>query len=429
MAQNGEFVRLWAGQVVSAVGGGVSRLAAPLLALALTGSPADAGLLASAQAVPFLFLGLVAGAIIDRADRRLILMACDLARAVAIGSVPVAWWFGSLTVAHLYVVAFVQGTALAFANVAQVAALPRVVAKSQIAAAQSFNQASQGVATLAGPALGAAIIGIAATTEAGASLAYAVDAVTYFASLAALASVRTPLQSARIARATAGRIAQLRADIGAGLRYLWDDRSLRGMAAVNFGQRLLLGGLVLTVIVLAQAELHAETHQVGWLLTAGGAGGLVGATLAARLYARIAIWPLLVAIVTTNAVGYAILATAPVLAVAMVGMAIATFAESLTGIVQVAYRLGTIPDAMQGRVNSTYRWTAFAGVGGGAAAGGYLVVLAGPRLTLALMSVAAALLAIGIASMRRVVAREAARQVATDRFTVTDRTAVIARTG
>jgi predicted MFS family arabinose efflux permease len=352
--------------------------------------------------LPFLIIGLLAGVIIDRNDRRRILIGCDVARLISVGSVPIAWWFGALTIPQLYVVALVQGASQAFANLAQVSALPRVVTRAQITAAQAFNQASNGVATVLGPALGATIIGLGATTPAGAAYGYSFDVMTYAFSMIALVSVATRLQAPRAATGPDGStgLGRLRADIAEGLRYLWNDPDLQGMMAMNFVHRMLLGSLVLGAIVLAQSTLKASTQEIGWVLTAGGGGSLVAAFVATRLRARFAIWPLMIVVVFANAAGFAILAGAPHIFVAMAGMAVATFCESLTGIVQVAFRLAAIPDALQGRVNSAYRWVAYTGMTVGAAGGGFMLDHLGPRSALAIAAGAMGGLGVAVLGLR-----------------------------
>src|SRR5205085_5895980 len=93
---NSDFLRLWLGQTVSSVGSGIVKLAAPLLVLALTDSPAVAGLVAGALTFPMIFLGLPAGALVDRWDRRRVMIVCDTVRCLAVATVPLAWMLGLL---------------------------------------------------------------------------------------------------------------------------------------------------------------------------------------------------------------------------------------------------------------------------------------------------------------------------------------------
>src|SRR2546423_7819869 len=151
---NLDYMLLWSGQLVSNVGTQVSTLAFPLLILALTNSPAQAGFAGALRALPYVIFSLPAGALIDRWDRKRVMILCDAGRAIAMGSIPVAVVLNSLTIWQIYAVAFIEGTMFVFFNIAEVAALPRVVPKSQIPDATAQNQAAFGVSGIAGPSIG-----------------------------------------------------------------------------------------------------------------------------------------------------------------------------------------------------------------------------------------------------------------------------------
>ena len=127
--RNGDFWRLWGGQVLSSVGSQVSGLALPLLILALTHSAAKAGLLAALRGLPYALLCLPAGALVDRWDPRRVMLLCDTGRAIALGSVPLALALGHLHLAQLYWVTLVEGTLFVFFNQAESNCLVRVVSK------------------------------------------------------------------------------------------------------------------------------------------------------------------------------------------------------------------------------------------------------------------------------------------------------------
>jgi len=115
--RNRDFILLWSDQTVSTLGTSMSLLALPLLALALTRSPAQAGFLAAVQSLPYLVFSLPAGALIDRWDRKRVMIRCDAARFIVYGSVPLAYVLGHLTIAQLYLVALVGGTAFVFVTI------------------------------------------------------------------------------------------------------------------------------------------------------------------------------------------------------------------------------------------------------------------------------------------------------------------------
>jgi MFS family permease len=104
--------------------------------------PTQAGLIASLQTLPYLVFGFPAGVLVDRWNRKLVMICCDVARWLAYGSIPLAYIPGHLTVIQLYGVALVSGTAFVFFNIAQLAALPRVVAPSHVSQATAFNTAA-----------------------------------------------------------------------------------------------------------------------------------------------------------------------------------------------------------------------------------------------------------------------------------------------
>jgi MFS family permease len=394
LTANPDFLRLWLGQVASSLGNGVSLIATPLLVLALTNSPAQAGIVAAARTAPYLILGLPAGALIDRWDRRTVLICCDLARALAMGSVPVAWSLGLLSLLQLVAVALVQGAAVSFANIAQTASLPRLVRKEQIAAAQALNVSSQGIASLVGPGVGGLVVALGRTTVEGAAIAFAVDAATYLVSMSMLATIRRPFQSARLAAARS-----LRAEIVEGLRYLWADRPIRLLAVVNCVHRLCVGTVVvLPVVVFARDALRADPAVIGLIVGAAGAGGLIGSAMTPPLRRRLPVGWHMVGVIALHALGIATVALAASVAVAMAGMLLVGTAEAMTGIVQVSYRLVTIPDALQGRVNSVYRLGSFAAMTAGTTLAGLLAEGFGPRVALACMAAWVLTVALGTAA-------------------------------
>jgi MFS family permease len=149
-----EYMLLWGSQVVSNFGAHASGIIYPLLILALTGSPAQASWATALRIVPYLLLSLPVGALIDRWDRRRVMLACHVGRAAVVASLPVAMVAGVLTVQQIYVVAVLEGVLMVFFNIAETAALPRVVPLVQLPQATAQNQAGFAAASIAGPALG-----------------------------------------------------------------------------------------------------------------------------------------------------------------------------------------------------------------------------------------------------------------------------------
>jgi len=129
--RNRAYMLLWGGQLVSDLGSGISGLAAPLLILALTNSPALAGVAGTVGAIAYLVFALPAGALIDRWDRKRVMMLCDAGRALSLVTIPIAAAIGRLTVWQLYATTAIESSLYVFFSIAQVAALPRVVGRRQ----------------------------------------------------------------------------------------------------------------------------------------------------------------------------------------------------------------------------------------------------------------------------------------------------------
>ena len=265
--RNRDYMLLWGGQLVSSAGSQISQLAFPLLILALTHSPVQAGLVGALRALPYLIFSLPAGALIDRWDRKRVMILCDIGRALALGSIPLAVVFGHLAIVQLYIVSMIEGTLFVFFNVSEASCLPRVVTKSQLPAATAQNQASDGITSLVGPSLGGIIYAF------GSVLPFLADALSYAASAGSLFFIKTHFQEER---SVAPR--KLHIEIWEGLSWLWRQPLIRFMAILTGGSNLFFSGYTLIIIVLAQG-MHASASLIGILLAISGAGGILGLLL------------------------------------------------------------------------------------------------------------------------------------------------------
>jgi MFS family permease len=158
--RNHDFMLLWSGQLISSIGSQISLLSFPLLILAMTHSPAQAGIVGALRSLPFAILCLPAGALVDRWDRKKVMLLCDTGRAIALGSIPLALWLGRLSIIQLCLVALVEGTLMAFFSLADAACLPHVVPKEQLPAATAQNQAIDSISWTLGPFLGGLLYGL-----------------------------------------------------------------------------------------------------------------------------------------------------------------------------------------------------------------------------------------------------------------------------
>ncbi len=374
--RNRDFLLLWSGQTVSLFGTYVSRLALPLLVLALTHSPAQAGLLTAVEMLPYLLLSLPAGALVDRWDRKALMIWCDMARWLALGSIPLAYALGHLSIAQLYLVAAVAGVGDVFFGLAQTSALPQLVAPAHVPRAWALSEASDASGRLLGPGLAGIIIGLARTTVAGAALAYLADSVSYLASVISLRFIRVPFQAERIAT---GARPSLRREMAEGLRFLFKQRVLLLLALLTMSSNFFQAPITLAVIVLARDQLHIGVQTVGLIFSAGGLGALAGAVLAPKGKERLRFGFIITAGLALWTVAAVLLALAgsPLLLVA--GLTLVQFVWPFYGMAVVTYRFSLVPDALQGRITSAFRVLTFGAEPLGAALGGVLLAALGPR--------------------------------------------------
>lgn len=342
--RNRDFVLLWSGQLISTAGTQVTSLALPLLILALTNSPAQAGIVAACGALPRFLFALPAGTLVDRWDRKRVMIVCDSVQVVAMASIPIALALGHLSMIQLYLVALSQGTCFVFFWLARLAALPRVISREQLPAAVAQNEVAESIVTLLSPPLGGVIFSI------GRALPFIGDAISYAVSVISLTFIRVPFQAQRSPDETPRH---LLSEMFVGLRWLWRSPLIRFMSFVYAGFAL-SGGYELGVIILA-TERHASPFVIGLIFAAGGIGGLLGALIAPRIQRHFRFGQIIPALQWGYPLANVLFVLAPnpfLMALIEAGsMAV----DQIYDVVWPSYRIALIPDALQGRVTSAYR--------------------------------------------------------------------------
>lgn len=341
LRRNKDFRMLWTGQLLSDTGSRISGLASPLLILALTHSPVIAGVAGTVQAVTGICFQLPAGALADRFDRRLTMIACDITRAVLLAAL------AALIVAHLaswpvvVAVTAITGGAGALFTPAAAAALPAIVPDAQLEQARAATEARSYAASLAGPALGGALFGL------GQAVPFLTDAVSYAASFGTVSQIRGRFRP----EDATGRKALWR-EVADGLRFVWRVPVLRAAAIqiplVNFA----FTGVIFTV-TLALRQHGTPTGEIGLVQAAIAAGGLLGAIVAPRLQGRMRLATLAAAISVAGALLFgaaALLVPSPLVAAPL---ALALLLAPAANAALVAVVLRSAPEDMRGRVTNT----------------------------------------------------------------------------
>jgi MFS family permease len=341
---------LWSGQIVSAVGSQITLIALPLLVYALTGSAAQTGIVSALGGIPYVLLMLPAGALVDRWNRKRVMLVCDTGRALALGSIPLAAAVGHLTMPQIYVVTLVEGTLRVFFTLAETASLPRILPHHQLPAAGAQAQVIDSSSVLVGPPLEGALYSI------GSAFPFLADAVSYAASVVSLFFLRGEFRSEGVREKIS--LKSIGSEVKVGLVWLWHEPVIRFIALLTSGLMLASSGYTLVVIVLARQE-HASDVAIGLIFGAGGIGALLGSMLAGPVQRRFGFTRVMIVSTWAWALTWLPFAFAPTPPLLALAAGLGYVVVPIYMATQFGYRLQTIPDALQGRVNSVFRMIAF----------------------------------------------------------------------
>jgi MFS family permease len=344
---------LWAGQTVSQIGSQVTILALPLVAIVvLRATTFEVGLLSTATTSAYLLVVLPAGVLADRVSKRAVMLGCDLASMAVIGSVPAAQAAGVLTLGQLYAVALLASSFSAFFLVSYTSYLPSLIDRGDLVDGNGKLATTQAIAQVAGPGLGALLVGLA-----GAARAMAGDAISFVVAAACLLLIRG--RERRSAGAAGEQRARFGPQVREGLAYVLREPILRRSAAWNGTANF----FVITVEALGPVFLirtvHLRPAYVGGLLALGAVGGVAGGLASQPLARRIGSARLCWLSMTVFTLpGLLIPAARPgwwVLLFA-VGWMSWTFGSTLCATALTSYQQAACPAELRGRVSAVLRW-------------------------------------------------------------------------
>ena len=389
--RNRDYLFLVGAQGLSLTGREIESLVLPLLVLGLTGSPAQVGLIAAAQTVPYVVLSLFAGALVDRWDRKWVMLVCDAIRVLAFSSLPLAYAFSGLHIAQLYAVALVAGSAFVFYNIAEISALPLVVTPDELTRATSANTVVEWIGENAGPAIGGVLVGLRRNTVTGAMIAYAVQAAILGLLLPMLFSIRGKLRAPRSTRRS------LLIEMREGIVWLFAHPQIRTMAFLAMALSMLFGPVMLAMIVMARQEFHEAPAAIGVMFSIGGVAGVASTLMAPWFRMKVPAGAIMVYGVAIWALGLGAIASAGSIIALGAAWLILPGVSGIRDVTSISYRLSLIPAEMQGRVNSVFRFVAWGLRPAALALGGFAIGALGPRPTLWILAAGMTLTAVAAA--------------------------------
>lgn len=377
------FRRYLAARITSLAGSGVTFVVMPVLMYAVTGSPLWTSAVTVAEALPYLLVGLVAGAVADRVDRRRLMVGADLTSALLLASIPVAYALGVLGPAHVLVVAFAAQTVFVFFDAANFGALPLLVGRDRLGRANAAVFGWGTVVETGAPPLAGALLAVLPAAP-----LLAVDAASFLASAALIRAVRRPLSDpARSSRSGRVPLRRLVSDVRAGLSFLLGQPIVRIMTFLGAAQSFSGGAFVGQLVVWADRVLGVRggDPRLGILFGSWGVGGVLAALLLPRMARRLGEARVtLVFLPVSAAVG--------TLAVLPRDWRLATAGQLAWGLAYMVVVVNSItvrqqltPEPLLSRVNTAGRMLSFGlGYPAGAVAGGVLSSHLGPRTAIIL---------------------------------------------
>lgn len=340
--RNREYVLLWSGQTVSAIGSQFSGFVLPLLVLVLTNSAAQAGLIGALEGLPYLILSVPAGILIDRWNRKAVMIVCECSRGINMVSIPAAFAVGHVYVPQLYVVALIEGTLFVFFNLAETSSLARIVPSEQLPSALAQQELTWGISALAGPTLAGALYSVVS-----AAFPFLVDAISYAISALSLFRMRAAFQMPR-----AAPTGNLVTGIREALHWLWHQPLLRALALLSAAGDFLFSGIGLIPMVIAQQQMHASPVAIGLIFTFAAIGGIVGSFFSSWVQRRLTLGQAVIGSEWATSLLFPLLLVAPnPLGLGLVRTLLST-TVSVSNPIRLNYQLAVTPDRLQGRVNS-----------------------------------------------------------------------------
>jgi MFS family permease len=345
-----DFRFLLAGNLISGLGSSLLVVALPYQVFRLTGSIAATGLTLAAESLPALLVGPVAGVFVDRWDRRRLMIAADLLRAVAVAGILLAdrpdrlVWLVWLV--WLYLAVVVENLGAVFFRPAARALLPTVVGTGQeLVSANSLVALNNGIVRLVGPPLGAVLLSLF-----GLPVLVLLDMASYLVSALMITSTSRRTMPTAVGRGVAAVLAEL----GAGLRFVSRQPTLRGLLLVS--TTFFTANAVFTALLIPFMTTRFGNHPeaIGYLLSALGVGYLLGAPLAARLVRRRPAGALLMLAQAGVGLCFVAIANAPTTAVAVLAGGLAGLPGSLLMVTVETTIQRATPNPLRGRTGATF---------------------------------------------------------------------------
>lgn len=365
----GAYWRLWTASAISNLGDGVFVIALPLLATRLTHDPISVSLIAAFFTIPWLLFALPVGVLLDRVDRRKVLVAADLCRGMLVGGLALVAAFSEVRMWMLWVLAFGLGAGEVFFDNGSQTILPSIVPDHQLERANGYFYATEvATNTFIGMPLGSALFAFAVW------LPFGIDAASFAVAAVLAASLRGSFRPS-----ATPSTASVTTDLRGGLQWLLEHRVLRNLALVVTLMNLAFAATQATFVLFAKNVLHVSERSFGPLVAVIGAGSLLAGLVGGKLVEAFGRRATMLMASLSPAVTSIVIGLFPHTWLVIAMTTIQAFMTTTWSILAVSLRQQIVPGHLFGRVNSVYRWISTGAMPIGALVGGVLAGLFGLR--------------------------------------------------
>jgi MFS family permease len=362
-------------------------------------TPMQMGVLVALETLPFALVSLHAGVLLDRVRKLPVVIVADVTRCAALLAIPLAAWFGALSIELLFIVGFFCGVQNVVGGAAYQVLLAQLAGRRRLVEANAKTSLGETGSALVGPGLAGGLIQLLT-----APFAIALDALAFLVSALMLRTIRVPSDVPH-----RGPRSSVTAEIADGLRLVAGNRTLRALAAIAAAWQVLHHMQLAVLVLFATRVLELSPGAIGLAYACGGFGCLVAASFAERLARRYGVGASILLGLILTVVGWQALAlvSGPAwFAGIALGAALFVFdfGGVLWGINYLALRQAITPDRLLGRMTATMRFLTVAAAPLGSLAGGAIASAIGLRMTLlaiAALGVALAIAAVAWSPVRR----------------------------
>ncbi|HDI0048985.1 TPA: MFS transporter [Staphylococcus aureus] len=350
---NKNFTFYLIGIAFSNIGSAFTTFVFPLMILKLTGSAFQVGIVSALSFIPYAILGLPAGALIDRLNKKTIMKCADIIRLISYLSIPVLSFYNMLSIFQIYVVAIISGIGLVFHSISEVSIIPSIVKEEDLASANSYIYATQNVSEFLGPIIGGLLY-----TYMGYSILIFIDSMTFLLSFFSLILIKIETKSIFNQEKLSGK--NFLSDVKVGFDYLLSNSTIRVMAVVVSLSNLIITPYYIYIVMFVKEDMNQSSQALGLVLGISSLGALIGSLSASFLLKLFNFGKLIVIILFLDTIFRLMLPFSTYIFILIPLLGLTYMTQSILNIAIITLRQKKCSEHMLGRVNSVFKTMVFA---------------------------------------------------------------------